>query len=267
MRFVMQGGHGRARRGMTGYGMALLFQLLGRINDLEHKPPVTVALIVTMVGLYAIANVLDVRAAPAGARPFLRQVLGRVAVRNVCLYPGKVLAGERSRLFLSSFVHLNDIHLLWNMSSFLYKGCAVETVIGSAAFGALVIYLSVCAHAMYVAIAYVCQSAGLAIGNRLMGSCVAGFSGVIFGLKVILNSSDVYRDRATTIFGMSVPGRAAPWSELILASVLEPRASFLGHLTGIFAGLLYVHIPRAVAELIEGARRRRRVQRPHEHYH
>lgn len=32
------------------------------------------------------------------------------------------------------------------------------------------------------------------------------------------------------------------WAELVLASVFNPRASFLGHLAGILAGLLHVKV-------------------------
>ena len=41
--------------------------------------------------------------------------------------------------------------------------------------------------------------------------------------------------------GIAVPLKYAAWLELVLISLITPNASFLGHLCGILAGLLYVH--------------------------
>lgn len=49
--------------------------------------------------------------------------------------------------------------------------------------------------------------------------------------------------------GFSVNIRYAVWLELVLISVLVPNASFLGHLCGILAGMLYVEVP-AVLRLL-----------------
>lgn len=141
------------------------------------------------------------------------------------------------------------------MTSFLYKGVTLESALGSEYFLALIFYLSITAHALYVLIAIVCHRLG--ITSALMDRCVVGFSGVIFGLKVVINSDQRYADRATRIFGISIPGGGAPWTELLLASALMPNVSFLGHLTGIFAGLIYVYLPREVSKVMATAQRRR----------
>lgn len=82
-----------------------------------------------------------------------------------------------------------------------------------------------------------------------MQNCVAGFSGVIFGLKVILNANPRYGQTATRIFGLPFPGGAAPWTELFMVAAVMPNSSFLGHLCGIFAGLLYIYVPRILHKL------------------
>lgn len=65
-----------------------------------------------------------------------------------------------------------------------------------------------------------------------------GFSGVLFAMKVVLNSQSDY----TYVNGLMVPARYAAWVELILIQMLVPGVSFLGHLGGILAGVLYMRL-------------------------
>jgi hypothetical protein len=44
-------------------------------------------------------------------------------------------------------------------------------------------------------------------------------------------------DAPLAMLGLPVPARLAPWAALAITQVLMPRASFLGHLSGILAGL------------------------------
>lgn len=66
-----------------------------------------------------------------------------------------------------------------------------------------------------------------------------GFSGVLFAMKVVLNSQS---DSYTQVHGLIVPARHAAWAELILVQLLVPGVSFLGHLGGILAGILYLRL-------------------------
>lgn len=66
-----------------------------------------------------------------------------------------------------------------------------------------------------------------------------GFSGVLFGMKVVLNAQS---DNYTYVHGMILPARYAAWAELFLIQMLVPNVSFLGHLGGILAGLIYLQI-------------------------
>lgn len=66
-----------------------------------------------------------------------------------------------------------------------------------------------------------------------------GFSGVLFGMKVVLYSQS---DNYTYVHGLMVPARYAAWAELILIQMFVPGVSFLGHLGGILAGLLYLYL-------------------------
>ena len=62
-----------------------------------------------------------------------------------------------------------------------------------------------------------------------MTRCAIGFSGVIFGLIVVDNSTSSSKDRS--IFGLfKVPSPAYPWALLVLFQIMMPNVSFLGHL-------------------------------------
>nr|CAD7432320.1 unnamed protein product [Timema monikensis] len=47
----------------------------------------------------------------------------------------------------------------------------------------------------------------------------------------------------SNIGGVLLPVRYAAWAELVLIHILVPRASFMGHLAGILAGLIYTSTP------------------------
>ena len=76
-----------------------------------------------------------------------------------------------------------------------------------------------------------------------MHQCAVGFSGVLFALKVLVNHyfSDQHQQGETTLFFDIIPKQAAIWMELLIIQLIVPKASFLGHLAGILAGLVYLH--------------------------
>lgn len=85
-----------------------------------------------------------------------------------------------------------------------------------------------------------------------------GFSGVLFAMKVVLYSQS---DNYTYVQGLMVPARYAAWAELILIQMFVPGVSFLGHLGGILAGLLYLYLkdsysgPNPFVKIIRGVTR------------
>lgn len=62
-------------------------------------------------------------------------------------------------------------------------------------------------------------------------------SGVLFALKVITMKES--EPRMVNVGGILVPSRYAAWVELIVIHLLVPNASFMGHLAGIIAGVIY----------------------------
>lgn len=66
------------------------------------------------------------------------------------------------------------------------------------------------------------------------------------------------------VMGFRVHTRYAAWLELVLISMVVPNASFLGHLCGILAGILYVEVPIVLrlVNLLTGATLLNGHQRP-----
>jgi membrane associated rhomboid family serine protease len=218
--FVNRRGGGRN----NGFLILMLMQLGQRIQRLERKPPVTLALMGFMVLIY-----LQPSLAPS--------------IRETCLSPSNA---DIFRLIGSAFLHASDMHLYYNMSSFLWKGVQIELAAGSKIFAAMVTILLLMSHTLFVIIGNI---AGDALPFGGAAGCAVGFSAVLFALKVVLNDGS---ETHSSIFGISVPSKYAAWLELIVASVISPSASFLGHLCGILAGYIWVRggVGRKIGELV-----------------
>lgn len=247
------GRHMISRRQPNMYAIFLFFQLLERISALEPKPPVTMILIIFNLFIFYSTRLLTTNAAylPTLLISYLRPFLSTFKARNACIIPAVIVSSrsQYKRLILAAFTHLSDIHVLYNCSSLLYKGVALEPVMGSLPFFGLILYLALTSHIFYVGVAFAARSVGI---HSTVNTCVSGFSAVLFGLKVILNANPRYaRVSRSSMFGMQMPaGPIAPWFELVITSVVMPNVSFLGHLCGIFAGLSYVIAPKLIARVI-----------------
>lgn len=146
------------------------------------------------------------------------------------------------RLFLSAFYHVDDVHLVFNMTSLMWKGVQLEGRYGSKQFAMMVGVLLGLSHGLVVVSAKLLSKVANVHGP--MYECAVGFSAVLFALKVVLNYNS---PNYTNVYGIVVPSRYAAWLEVILAQLLVPGSSFLGHLCGILAGLIYVHGADAVS--------------------
>ncbi|PWA48927.1 RHOMBOID-like protein 14 [Artemisia annua] len=141
------------------------------------------------------------------------------------------------RFFLSAFYHLGESHLAYNMMSLLWKGIQLETSMGSTEFASMI-----------AALLGLSQGITLLLAKSLLlfdyekayyNEYAAGFSGVLFAMKVVLNSQS---DNYTNVHGFMVPAKHAAWAELILIQMFVPGVSFLGHLGGILAGIVYLRL-------------------------
>ena len=147
------------------------------------------------------------------------------------------------RLWLSAFYHVDETHLVYNMVSLMWKGAQLETTMGSQKFAGMIAVLLGLSHGLVVAtsslLTFLSDSP-----ETFYSECSVGFSGVLFALKVVLNYNSPSH---TNVYGILVPSRYAAWVELLVIQMFVPGTSFLGHLCGILAGLIYMNAPGAVS--------------------
>ncbi|KAI3457752.1 hypothetical protein Pfo_014415 [Paulownia fortunei] len=211
---------GRGRGGMIGL---LLVQALSEYRRLERKPPVTAGLIAANTLIYLRPRFLD---------PILP------TLNQVWFNPHLILKHkDLKRFILSAFYHIGESHLVYNMLSLLWKGIQLESAMGSIEYASMV-----------AALVGMSQGITLLLAKSLLlfdyerayyNEYAVGFSGVLFAMKVVLYSQS---DNYTYVHGLMVPARYAAWAELILVQMFVPGVSFLGHLGGILAGLLYLYL-------------------------
>ena len=159
---------------------------------------------------------------------------------TVCLSAQAVLKWrEYERLVLSAFEHADDLHLYYNMLSFLSKGRTLERHFGSPYFAYLLSVFTVLTSATYVGLEVLLSE--LLHDKQHYKTCAIGFSGVIFALKVLTTS--YWESGHRRYFGIRVPGKYAVWVELIAIQLMVPNTSFVGHLAGILVGVAYTQGP------------------------
>lgn len=210
------------RRRAPGFGVILLAAQLMQ-TGIQHIPPITLGIIVLNTVVY------------------LRLLTGLPTVRQACISYVHVWYGQEwRRIFLSPFFHLDDLHLYYNMVSFLWKGRSLETRLGS---NGMLYLMSVFSILTSVTLLILDYSLSVLLNDlSYQHTCAAGFSGVIFALKV-LTTYNLPSGSMTNVFLFNVPSRIAFWVELVIIQLLVPSASFTGHLAGIFVGLLYIKGP------------------------
>ncbi|GAU16765.1 hypothetical protein TSUD_200080 [Trifolium subterraneum] len=192
----------------------------------ESKPPVTAALIAANTLIYL--------------RPhFLRSIIP--PIEQVMFNSHVILKNkDLKRFFLSAFYHTGEPHLVYNMISLLWKGIQLESSMGSVQFASMVASLLTLSQGITLIL-----SKSLLIffdyERSYYYEYAVGFSGVLFAMKVVLNSQS---EDYSNVYGVLVPSRYAAWAELILIQLFVPGVSFIGHLSGIFAGLVYLRLTR-----------------------
>ncbi|XP_058805593.1 rhomboid-related protein 4-like [Phymastichus coffea] len=157
---------------------------------------------------------------------------------DACISTLKILKHKDWRsFFISNFEHGSDMHLYYNMVSFLLKGSYLEPMYGTSNFAILIGILSTGCSAMYVTLGYILTQ--FTEDYAYYTACAVGFSAVLFALKVIVVCEE--HDRPHDVGGFRVPSKFAVWAELFLIHLLVPNASFVGHLGGILVGCLYCY--------------------------
>ncbi|KAL0837365.1 hypothetical protein Bca101_089255 [Brassica carinata] len=227
-------GEGR-RRGTGGMLPLLAVSTVAEYYRLPWKPPVT-------AGLLAANTLVYLR--PAFLDPLIPHI------SEVWFNPNLILKHkDLKRFFLSAFYHLNEPHLVYNMMSLLWKGIKLETSMGSTQFASMVVTLLGMSQGVTLLLA---KSLHVFFDYRraYFHEYSVGFSGVLFALKVVLNAQ---AEDYSSVYGVLVPTKYAAWAELVLVQMFVPRASFLGHLGGILAGILYMKMKSGSASAYSGS--------------
>ncbi|KAF5843018.1 hypothetical protein DUNSADRAFT_3147 [Dunaliella salina] len=216
-----------------------------KVYNLPYKPPVTLAIMAANFAIHFRDHVLP-------------QEVARLvpSISEGCIQPYAILNGQWMRLIWSAFLHLDDSHVYYNMASLLVKGLQMESQMGSKRFCVLVAELLVLSHGF---MALGCAFLGenyyeLRYLSRSM--CAAGFSAVLFALKVVLTHDD---PGTSQLLSIAVPTKYLAWAELLLIHYLVPQSSFAGHLAGVMAGFVHVKLihPILMGSLfLRGGRRR-----------
>lgn len=147
---------------------------------------------------------------------------------------------EYSRLLQGAFFHADDLHLYYNMVSFLWKGIYLERRVGSAWFLYMISVFTIAVNVLLLYLNFV--AAHVLNDYSYLNDCAIGFSGVVFAIKVVTTYN--MPEGTTMVMGfIPVNTKLACWVELALIQFLVPNASFTGHLAGILVGLAYVKGP------------------------
>lgn len=228
-----RGYHGGGGGGNFGL-MLLIFQLVGFVQFLSsHNEFIPATLAILAINVLAF-----IRPGLGGIHRLVRS-FHWPSVHESCISARTVwFGGQWERILLGPFVHADSWHLYYNMISFMWKARTLEKRYGSFYFAYVIAVFTVLTSMVYLLFnVYLAEYVDWSYSNV----CAVGFSGVIFAVKVL--TTHLQPNHMSYVFGIGIPSKLAVWAELILISVLNPNASFIGHLAGILVGLAFVSGP------------------------
>jgi len=218
------------RRGATNNMALFMFAMQIMQVGFQNIPPGTLFLMILNVVWYFL-----------NIQPFLPRGFP-FEIEEVCIGAAAVWYGQQWwRIFLSAITHVTDMHIVYNMTSLMWKGIQIEPQMGTVRFVWMILWLLIMSHSLLVGVSFGLAALGM---PEILSQCAVGFSGVLFALKVVLNySPNVHPVSQPVFFGMplpfTVPTKHMAWVELIVIHLMMPYTSFIGHLCGVLAGLLY----------------------------
>jgi membrane associated rhomboid family serine protease len=139
------------------------------------------------------------------------------------------------RIISTAFFHLSLMHIAFNSMTLHNVGSVIEARVGTISFALCTLILIPACGVMNVASSLMSNAVGY---DQSMKECAAGFSGVLFAYVTI---QALHRDGGSySIYGFfTVPAKWYPLCMLVITQILLPQSSFVGHLGGILAGLMY----------------------------
>jgi len=126
------------------------------------------------------------------------------------------------------------------MMAFQPIGTNIERTLGTLSFGYMMFLFDLLCGLVHLFISTIAFYNPFYSYPGFMYECGVGLSGVIFALLVVHTQNSDGGNRS--IFGFfTVSSALYPWVLLIVLQFIMPGVSFLGHLSGILVGYLYVY--------------------------
>ena len=144
------------------------------------------------------------------------------------------------RLYSAAWFHGGFFHFGMNMIAMFQLGSTIEDALGTLTVLGLNMLFPLLVGLEYIFLEFMWSL--IKKDDEPLYSCAVGYSGVLFALVVIEVALAIQRgERTRRIFGMcEVPVFFYPIVMLLVISIVLPNISFVGHLSGIIVGLLYV---------------------------
>lgn len=143
----------------------------------------------------------------------------------------KFTGGEWHRIVTSPFVFGDDVHLVINLSSFLFQGARLERKFGPARFAKFLLIIFLATQIAFVALAETLRRLNVLDVTR---GCIVGISGLNFATKTYLSITE---PGPVQMWGFIIPGKFATIAELGVIHLLHPHApSLVYHATGALVG-------------------------------
>lgn len=229
-------GYGRGGGGGGNFGLLLLglqlFKFYQYLSTRNEFIPVTLLIM-------GINILMFIRPDIHGLLPALRHFKWPVPSHSCISVQSVYYQGDWTRVILAPFIHGDSWHLYYNMASFMWKSRTLERHYGTYYYAYLTSVFTLLTSIVYLLINFIL--AEMLDSWSYIQTCAVGYSGVIFALKVV--TTHLEPPGMANIFGIPIPKRLAVWGELIIISVLFPKASFTGHLAGILVGVAFVSGP------------------------
>ena len=213
------------------------------VNTLKSLPPVTLGTVLLCCATFAVQVLVE--------------FIWHISVESLgCLSPYQAVQKfQLWRVVTHGLIHTSLAHLVLNSIAAVQLGYVVERKAGSReAMMKILASALIVESLLYIAMSYGLDGILLLIGIgkhwRMSRHCVAGLSGVLFALLVLvsgpmpLNLDEVRNAAKVSLYGVvGVPKFAMPWILLAFIQIVLPQASLLGYLCGIMAGygLIYTH--------------------------
>ena len=229
------GGYGRGRRGsgINPFFYYYAYRMYQQYQAVPNKPHGTLVVMAVMASYYFEVF------------PLLNDIIGDIS--SACFSPAKVLRDfELQRTLFSSFVHGDELHLAYNLSSLLTKGIKLEERYGGTAekFVLLFCLVSVLTHGFAAIIAGGLFHSGLFDGD-VYYNATYGSSGVLFALQTIVLGENPRGNYS--FFGLQVPAHRLALTEVGLLYLMNPSTlNLIVHVSGILAGMLVLRPTKVI---------------------